>query len=153
MTRTWITVADSSQACSYLYQGPQRPLQLLDNATLQHPNEPSRNLVTSRPGTRQDYGQGQRSSLTPPSDPHEYEKQKFAQRIAEFLHERAEDYDRLVVVAPAPLLGRLRKLYSRQVEHRISDELDKELAQLPEQELRKHLQEVLNIDPRPRRGD
>jgi Protein required for attachment to host cells len=146
MNTTWIVVADGTKACSYEYQGPSRPLNLVAGSQLQHLNEPSRNLVSSGPGRRSNFGTGQTSSMDPSSDPQRHEKAVFARKVGSFLEQRIEEFDDLVLVAPAKVLGDLRQMAPPRVLQKVSRELSKELTNLPAQELPRHLESVLNID-------
>ena len=145
MNTTWIVVADGTKACSYQYRGPNRALAVVEGSQLQHVNEPARNLVTSPPGRLFDNGPNQRSALET-TDPKRHEKEVFARRVGSFLEQRIEEFDDLVLVAPAKMLGDLRQIVPQRVMKKVTQELDKELANLPPQELPRHLTTVLNID-------
>ena len=54
-----------------------------------------------------------------------------------------DDYDRLVLVAPAATLGELRKALNAHATDRLAAEIAKDLTNLPEHELPKHLEDYL----------
>lgn len=150
MNRKWIMIADGAKAGVYAYQGPHNKLAPVDGGRLQHVNEPSRELVTTKRGRMPDNGPGQRSALERPTDPHEHEKHIFARELAAFLEERLDEFDTLIIAASPNVLGDLRQLLPDTVKAKISAELDKDLTNIPEPELPQHLQDVLNIDANPR---
>src|SRR5690606_19401919 len=107
---------------------------------------PSRNLVTSGPGRRHNYGTGgQTSSMNQQTDPKRHEKAVFAREVGSFLEQHIEEFDDLVLVAPAQVLGDFRQTAPERVLEKVSIELNKELANVPAQELPKHLGCVLNM--------
>jgi protein required for attachment to host cells len=75
-------------------------------------------------------------------DFHQQEEDRFAAETAAMLKERAlrNDYDHLVVVAPARTLGELRKHYHKEVEKRLVAELSKDLVNTPVSEIETILQ-------------
>ncbi len=64
------------------------------------------------------------------TDFHQLEEDRFAAEIAEMLRKRAlkNDYDALIVAAPPRTLGELRKHYHKEVQDRVTGELDKDLT-------------------------
>ena len=63
-------------------------------------------------------------------DFHQLEEDRFAADTAELLKKRAlnNDFETLIIVAPPKTLGELRKHYHKEVERRITLELDKDLT-------------------------
>ncbi len=147
MQNIWILLADGAKAKCYQYHGPNTPLEKIKSFS--HVNELSQNLVTTKRGRMPDPGQGQRSAMERPTDPHEHEKHVFARELSEWLEEQRQQFDRLILAASPNVLGDLRQLLSDKVKTKISDELDKDLTNIPEPELPKHLQPVLNIEEKP----
>lgn len=64
------------------------------------------------------------------ADYHQLEEDKFAAETAELLRKRAlnNDFDTLIIVAPPKTLGELRKHYHKEVENRLTGEIDKDLT-------------------------
>jgi len=75
-------------------------------------------------------------------DFHQQEEDRFAADTARMLKARAlrNEFDSLVVVAPAKTLGELRKHYHVEVERRLVAEVPKDLVNLPVSEIEKILQ-------------
>lgn len=144
---TWILIADGAKATFYQYEGANRPLNALKSLT--HINEQSQDLTSTKRGRMRDPGQGQRSAFARPTDPHEHEKTVFAKELADYADEHATHYDRLIIVASPNVLGDLRQFFSSQVESKVTDELAKDLTNIPATELPGHLQDILNIEENP----
>jgi protein required for attachment to host cells len=143
---TWIVIADGAQACSYQYQGPYQPLSVVEGSQLRHVNEPTRNLVSSRPGRAHGYGSSSpRSAVEPSTDAHRHQKAVFARELGNFLEQHINEFDDLIIAAPAKVLGDIRHLAPRRVLQKVRHELDKELTKIPPQELPKYFDSVLNI--------
>lgn len=64
---------------------------------------------------------------------HDLEEERFAADAADLLRQRAlsNDYESLIVIAPARTLGALRKHYHKQVTARLIGELGKDLTRHP----------------------
>lgn len=64
------------------------------------------------------------------TDYHQMEEDKFAAETAELLKKRAlnNDFETLIIVAPPKTLGELRKHYHKEVENRLTGEIDKDLT-------------------------
>jgi protein required for attachment to host cells len=75
-------------------------------------------------------------------DFHQQQEDRFAADTARMLKARAlrNEFDSLVVVAPAKTLGELRKHYHVEVERRLVAEVPKDLVNLPVSEIEKILQ-------------
>ncbi len=71
------------------------------------------------------------------SSVHEKEAERFADELAEALETaRAEGrFDRLIIVAPPPFLGLLRKELTPETAERVDAELDRDLTRVPPHEL------------------
>lgn len=144
MQRTWIAITDGAKADIYAYHGPKQKLELLDS--LSHVNAPSRELMATERGRGHDDGPNQRSAFDRPTDPHEYEKHRFAREVADYLAEHLDRYDRLYLCAAPKQLGELRENLSQHVNSKISEVMDKDLTNLPRASLRERLQDVLPIE-------
>jgi protein required for attachment to host cells len=146
MNVTWIVVADGVQACSYQYHGPNRPFSVVEGSQLQHVNEPTRNLVSSRPGRAHGSGSSSpRSAMEPSTDAHRHEKKVFARELAGFLEQRIDEFDDLIIAAPAKMLGDINQSSSNRIQQKVRHKLDKQLTKVPAQDLPKYFESVLNI--------
>lgn len=76
-------------------------------------------------------------------DFHQQEEDRFAADTAELLRARAlsNDFEELIVVAPAKTLGELRKHYHKEVEKRLVGEVAKDLVNVPVAEIERILQD------------
>lgn len=145
-TPTWILISDGAKAKIYDYNGPKHKLTLVDDAKFKHTNKPTRELTSTERGrSLQTYGSSM-SSLDPRTDPHEHEKQKFAQELAKFLDTKHKRYERLIVAAPPKMLGYIREKLSKQQIQKTVASIDKDLTNASEVEIEKHLQNIINID-------
>lgn len=149
-TQTWVVVADGAKALVMAYHGPDQPLQPIPDGDFKQPNLPSREIVTDDRG-RGFAGKGiseARGAMEYTSDPHEFEETRFLGRVSDFLDNHVSEFDRLIVAAAPKALGTLRKKVSDNVQKKIYAELDKDLAGLSLEDMRSHLQGVLNINTR-----
>lgn len=75
------------------------------------------------------------------TDYHQLAEDRFAGEAAEMLRRRAlaNDFDKLIVVAPPRTLGELRKRYHKEVQSRLHGEVDKDLTGRPVVEIEKLL--------------
>ena len=64
------------------------------------------------------------------ADYHQLEEDRFAAEAADLLRVRAldNDFESLIVIAPPRTLGELRKHYHKEVERRLTREIDKDLT-------------------------
>ncbi len=145
MQKTWIVVADGARASILNYEGPNKPLAQVQGGALAHINEPSRDLASDKEGSIFTSPGGSRSTRDFPTDPHEFEKVKFAGEIVDFLEKHSTWFERLVLVSPPKMLGELRRQLPDTIKDKIYREVDKELANIPVDQLPKHLKDVINI--------
>ncbi|MEQ9258955.1 MAG: host attachment family protein [Roseovarius sp.] len=92
-----------------------------------------------------DTGIQQRSALDE-VDWHRLAKDRFADEMAGILYRCAHrnDFSRLVICAPAKVLGELRKQVHKEVEQRIVAEIDKDFTNHPLDELESLLKRELD---------
>lgn len=85
--------------------------------------------------------------MEPTSDAHRLAKQAFAKEVAGFLERQAQKkkFDRLIILAPPQALGDLRVALSDPVRALVTAELAKDLTPLPNEDLAKHLSDVLAV--------
>jgi protein required for attachment to host cells len=147
---TWLVVADAGGARWFEVE-PNGVIDRTPHTTLEADPAPSREIASDRPGrTFDSAGQG-RHAKEEPTDPHRYEKQRFAHTLAERL-EAAVDrnrVERLVIVAPPRLLGDLRAAMSGSLRRAVASEVDKDLAMMPPHELQRCLADELRAAVQP----
>lgn len=136
MSTTWILVANASRARLFENTGINKGLTLVSE--FEHPASrmKSADLASDRPGhmPRSGHSQGSRQ---PATDPKQNEVEHFAKDIANTLEmgRGQNGYERLIVAAAAPFLGVLRNHLSNGVNSLVSDSVNKDLTQVPVQEL------------------
>lgn len=77
------------------------------------------------------------------TDFHRLEQQRFAADAADMLKRRAlaNEFEKLLIVAPASTLGELRKHYHKEVEQRVIGEISKDLTNHPVDQIEKVIAE------------
>lgn len=149
---TWLVVADAGGARCFTVD-PNGVIERTPHTTMAADPAPSREIASDRPGrTFDSAGQG-RHAKEEPTDPHRYEKRRFAHTLAERL-EAAVDrnrVERLVIVAPPQLLGDVRTAMSETLRRAVASEVDKDLAMMPPHELERHLADELRAAVAPSR--
>lgn len=148
-TRTWIVVADGARARVLLNEGPGKGLKPAVAEALEHAPSRARDreLVSDRPGRTYDRGGPGRHSKEPRTDWHRFEKERFAHEVAGMLRQGRIDgsFDRLILVAPPKTLGDLRHELDKPTADRIYAEVQKDLTNMDDRELPKHLEHVIVV--------
>jgi protein required for attachment to host cells len=108
-------------------------------------SEPGRTFSSNRGDPRTGgYGStvGAARSAYSETDFHQLQKDNFAHEAADMLKKKAlaNEYEKLIIVAPPATLGELRKHYHKEVEARIAGEVAKDLTNMPVTEIEKILQ-------------
>lgn len=139
--RTWILVAHRAGALVFESHGPGLPLQRI--AQIEHPRGrlKASELETDRPGRAFDrYGGGRHAHSLEQSAPSHVESELVHKLIQHLEHGRAElEFERLVVIAPAKLLGKLRDALSAPLRDLLVASLSKDLAHADGEQVRKQL--------------
>jgi protein required for attachment to host cells len=141
MARTWILVANASQATIYLNDGPNKGLTRLK--TLEHAasREKGADLTTDRPGQQQGPNAG-RGSFVGSKSPKEVEAERFALEIARELNQgRTKNaYERLILVASPHFMGLINQNLESHVRQLVTDSIEKDYTKISEKELTGHLE-------------
>jgi protein required for attachment to host cells len=145
--RTWIVIANGARARIARSNGPGKALEPAFAYDFAAPRAPTRAIVSDRPGTYPDRGGLGTHQFAPKTDRHEYEKTLLAGDLAEVLDKGAVEraFDRLILVAPPAMLGRLRQAITRRAQSRVTAEIKKDLTHVPWHALRRHLGETLAL--------
>jgi protein required for attachment to host cells len=144
MDTRWILVADGARARLFTYCGPNKPPELVNDGEFTHINVPSREIAQEKRGRVFHSADGSRSAMERPSDPHEYEKVRFAAELANILASRQGAFDRLILVAAPKMLGHLRQHLPDVVTKKVVGELNKDLTNVNSRELLLHLRDLVN---------
>ena len=144
--RTWIVVADAGRARILRFEGAGASGRLHEEAAFENPDAHgrARDFGHDRPGRVVESVGGAHHAVEPRSDPHRRAKTEFARLLAAHLDRAAgaDAFDRLVVVAPARMLGDLRAAFGEETRRRIVREVDKDLTRLPARELAEQLHAI-----------
>jgi protein required for attachment to host cells len=141
MARTWILVANASQASVYLNEGPNKGLTRLKMLEHAASREKGADLTTDRPGQQQGPNAG-RGSLVGAKSPKEVEAERFALQVARELdHGRTKNaYQRLILVASPHFMGLINQHLDAHVRQLVSDSIEKDYTKISEKELVGHLE-------------
>jgi protein required for attachment to host cells len=146
-TRTWILVADGGRARILETTGKRQDMHVVSGSESHLYNSPSRELRRDAPGRVYESFGCARHAVEPRRDPHRALEALFASQLATMLadYSARELFDRLVVVAPATMLGNLRKMIKPQVREKIVAEIDKDLTWIPNNEIASHVEHVIGV--------
>ncbi len=129
---TWVVVMDGEKALFLRNEGDglYPNLQVFREEAQDNPATGAQGV--ERPGRLAD-GPGQHKSAVQETDWHRLAKEDFAREIAGRLYRDAHRgrFDSLVLVAPPPVLGEIRKVLHKEVQDRVIGELAKDLTGHP----------------------
>jgi protein required for attachment to host cells len=139
--KSWIAIADSAKARIYSTSGSGLKLKLVNELDSEAARRLTQDLVTDRPGRSFSSAGPRRAGMEPHSDPQNVEKHKFVKDLVGYLDAAAlkGKFDDLFLVAAPRTLGEIRKLSNGHIGARLRAELGKDLTNVPEPELSKHL--------------
>ncbi|NOJ45810.1 host attachment family protein [Bradyrhizobium archetypum] len=129
---TLVLIGDGKKALFLRNKGTPQQLNLEVEHVLEQDNPATREQGTDRPG-RSIGSVGSARSAMEQADWHYIAEERFADAIAEALYRLAHGnrFEKLVVVAPAKVLGNLRQAFHAEVTERIVGEIPKELTSHP----------------------
>jgi protein required for attachment to host cells len=127
-----VLIGDGQKALFLRNKGTAHQVRLEVEQILQQDNPATREQGTDRPG-RSVSSVGTPRSAVEEVDWHHIAKERFAGEIAAalYLHAHGNHFDKLVVIAPAKILGNLRKAFHAEVTDKIVGEIPKELTSHP----------------------
>jgi protein required for attachment to host cells len=108
---------------------------------------PTSDLVSDRPGRYADHGTSGSHGVAPRIDHHDLEKSLFVRDIATAVERGANRraFDRLVLVAPPAILGRLRTALPPRTRAMVAAEVGKDLTHLNLRDLPRRLADVITL--------
>jgi protein required for attachment to host cells len=135
--RTWIVVADSARANIFLREQKNSPLTPIASLAEPAMHQREQDFTTDISGRTFDSAGEGRHKINSDYSPKDHEREVFAKDIADRIESGriAGDFEHLVLVAPPKFLGKLRDALSKTTLDKISREVQKNLVQLPENEL------------------
>ena len=132
-----VLVADGRKMLFFRNKGDRMAPNLEAETVKLQENPPDRDQSTDLSG-RAPYGMGAQATMGN-TDYHEQEEARFAMEAGDLLRRRAlaNDFEKLIVVAPPTALGHMRKHYHKEVQSRLVGEIAKDLANHPVPEIEK----------------
>lgn len=138
--KTWILVANASEAKLYSNEGPNTGLSVVKE--FEHPQSRAKNadLVTDRAGHMQSCGNG-RGSRQPHTTPKEHEAEVFALQLArELVHGRSTNQcSRVILVAPPTMMGLINGSLDTSTANLVSERLEKDYTKSPPRQVAERL--------------
>ncbi len=143
MSKTWILVANGSQARLYANHGVKKGLNLVKEFSHPESREKASDLVSDQQGSFMGQGNGRGSFIA--LDPKENEMEHFALELAKELEDGRthNHYSRLILVSSPHFLGLLKARTSPHVRDMVSDTVEKDYVRATEKELAGHLESVI----------
>ncbi len=144
---TWIVIADGAHASIFQNDGPGKGIAPTRHTQLTGDTRRSSDIASDALGRTHSRGGHVQSVMEPTSDPHEQAEQEFITHISALLTDacRAQEYQRLILVAPPQALGDLRATLPEDVGALVSGELHKDLTHATIPDITEHLGEVLAV--------
>ena len=140
-----IVVADSARARVFTADSTHSPLNEIE--TMAHPEGRihEQNMVSDMPGKDSGKGGGGDHTFQEKIEPKEHEMIEFARRVADYLEDKRKTnkLNNLILVAAPAFLGELRTHLSKETSEKIVLELDKNLTQHSDEDIRQHLSRFL----------
>lgn len=146
-TTTWVLVADGGRARILHNDGPGRGLLPVAGHHYETELPPDRELRSDRPGRTFESADSSRHGISPPTDYHRLEKERFIERLAGIVDDAARtgEYDRLVIVAPPQALGVLRQALGKHASAKLAGELNKDLTDQNPEQVASRLGDILAV--------
>jgi protein required for attachment to host cells len=140
--RTWFVIADGGRARIVEPREERslfRTLREIESVDIHHR---SHDIGSDRPGRAQESATTGGHAVEPREDIHKAAKQDFARQVADILNTGAarDEFDRLVLVAPAMILNEIRSHLDATTAPRVTAELQRDLTKVPDAELKEHLE-------------
>jgi len=138
--KAWVLICDGAKAILAENAGDALAPNLEVRETFEHPDPPTHEQGTDRPG-RKFASVGDMRSATEPTDFHTQGEEEFLRQIASRVeHEIGERrIADLVVVAPPRAIGVLRRAFSPRVKSVVQHEVEKDYVHMPIWEVERHL--------------
>lgn len=141
--KTWVFVADGTRARIFV-----KGYKSLENATGQDyvsDNLQNREIAMDKPGRGFESANPTRHAYQPRTDWHQHHKQLFAKELCTILNEASEnaEFDELVIICPAKILGEMRAHLGKQTLTRVTAEIPKDVTKFTDPELMHFLEREL----------
>lgn len=138
----FVFVGDGRKALFLRNEGDEKYANLVTERVLAgEDNPPTREQGTDKPGRAYGGANSTARSAMEPTDWHEIEEHRFAERAAEALEAivRERGAPAVVIAAPARTLSDLRRSLHADVKARVLAEIDKDFTKMPVWDIEKHI--------------
>jgi len=145
--RTWYVVTDGGSARFLTQREAPRAFAPAERAfdthrefVSTHIHDRTRDLGAERPGRSYGSSGTVRHGVEPREDFHRTEKRTFVDGVAAALNDAGarDEFDRLILVAPAHALSELREALDAPTRAKVAAQLQKDLTHVPEADLAEH---------------
>ncbi|WP_303900850.1 host attachment protein [Thiohalomonas denitrificans] len=140
MTEAWVLVANGSEARLFRHEG--KHLTLIEEFAHPDSRRKDREITSDHSSHRETRTDGTASqkaygSFPEPTDPHDFEVDRFARELAHTLdtHRAKNAFSELIVVAPPRFHGRFNQHMTNELTRCVKGNLEKDYTKVPEQEL------------------
>lgn len=140
--RTWFFIADGAKARLFESSGFREPWRLKNEWREETARLPARDLESERPGRGHAIGSGGRYAIEKNSK-HDAAESEFIRSKTEIINSSLEEYDQLVLAASPGVLGEMRKCLSVEVTAKFIGVFDKDLTNMPDQQLHAYFEKHL----------
>ncbi len=144
---TWILIADATRARILKNDGPGRGIEAVEGLVFRSEHRKLGEIMADRPGRVFESAGSLRHGLEYASDAVREDDRAFAKSLVSVLQNALgrKEYDRLVIVASNRMLGEIRAALPEKVKASVYAEIGKDLTQIPNSDLPKHLADILSI--------
>jgi protein required for attachment to host cells len=145
---TWYVVADGGRAriLQKRRKHGERPqaFDTLKEFVSDDLHRATHDLGAERPGRTRESAGSARHAVQPRQDLHQADKQNFVHEVAAALNaaNARDEFDALVLVAPAHALGDLRQALDASTQRKITAQLQKDLTKVPNADLAEHFADL-----------
>jgi protein required for attachment to host cells len=142
--KAWVLICDGGKAILAENAGDAQAPNLLVRETFEHPDPPTHELGTDKPGRKFSCASEARST-TEQTDFHTLAEEDFLRKIARRIEQSIgeRNIEDLVVVAPPKAIGALRRAFSSSVRSVVRREVEKDYVHMPMYEVERHLTQRL----------
>lgn len=142
--RTWYVVTDGGRARILQKRDAQDAFDTIRDVVSPDIHRHTHELGTERPGRGRESANSARHAQQPREDLHRAEKRNFVYEVAASLNEAntRDDFDRLILVAPAHALRELDQALDEPTQRKIAARLQKDLTNVPDADLAKHFTDL-----------
>jgi protein required for attachment to host cells len=150
MTTVWILVCDGAKARTFETEHGEPTWKTVDVTLHEESRSKASELVSDHSGSRSSEGGSvHHNALAAGSPPKEVEKERFAHSLAAMLDSglRQARFDKWVLVAPAHVLGLVKKAISPALDKHLMATVDQDLGHLDIHALTERLREAVRIPP------